>query len=368
MKNILHVIQGGRGGTLDYLTMILENLDNKLYKCKVVCHGEIYDELCKKGFDCIYLEMDRKINLIKDLDCCIKLKNIIYKNNVDLLYLHSSKAGALGRIVNILTKKYCVYNPHGWSFNIDTNRLKKNIFGMIEFILSYHVDKIVVISKSEYKSALKYFIKKEKMVVINNSIDTKKYLIKSNEEILKLKTKYKIPKDKFIIGMCCRFVDQKDPIKFLEVAKEICRKRNDVFFVLVGEGELRDVIESYIMQNNLFDNIILTGWINDTEEIISIFDIGLLTSRWEGFGLVLLEYMILGKPIIAANIDAIPTIVKNGQCGYIVNQKDTNQYCECIKDIMENKEIYDKFKSNGIERVKIKFDVDRLIKEHMEII
>ncbi len=62
-----------------------------------------------------------------------------------------------------------------------------------------------------------------------------------------------------------------------------------------------------------FESLHITGWVNNSISYIELFDVACLLSRWEGFGLALPEYMMVGKPIIATNIDAIPNLISNGK-------------------------------------------------------
>ena len=83
----------------------------------------------------------------------------------------------------------------------------------------------------------------------------------------------------------------------------------------VGSGELEEEVKQYAKQSDLLDKIIITGWVNDVEKYIPAFDIAVLPSKWEGFGLAIVEYMVCNKPIIASNVGGITDIIiseKNG--------------------------------------------------------
>lgn len=91
---------------------------------------------------------------------------------------------------------------------------------------------------------------------------------------------------------------------------------------MVGDGELRDQVEEMIHKFDLGSSFLITGWVDNPTAYMKIMDVGMLLSRWEGFGLVLPEYMACGVPIIATNVDAIPNIVKNGKNGMLVDKDD----------------------------------------------
>ncbi|WP_405315472.1 glycosyltransferase family 4 protein [Lactobacillus helveticus] len=80
-------------------------------------------------------------------------------------------------------------------------------------------------------------------------------------------------------------------------------------------------------------SFLITGWVDNPTAYMKVMDVGCLLSRWEGFGLVLPEYMACGVPIVATNVDAIPNIVDNGKNGLLVDQDDYKAVSEMIKKV-----------------------------------
>ena len=128
---IVHIAQSA-GGVEEYLYLLLANMDHNRYD-NILILSEDYKsykdklkKLCKKIY---FVPMQREINLKKDLYAIKEIKKILKKQNYDLLYMHSSKAGALGRLATIFKfKKKIIYNAHGWYFNAKISKSKKIIF------------------------------------------------------------------------------------------------------------------------------------------------------------------------------------------------------------------------------------------------
>ena len=80
--------------------------------------------------------------------------------------------------------------------------------------------------------------------------------------------------------------------------------------------------EKMIHENGLDNSFFITGWVDSPAAYMKFMDVGTLLSRWEGFGLVLPEYMACGVPIVATDVDAIPCIVIDNKNGYLVNKDD----------------------------------------------
>ncbi len=361
-SEILHIIQGGKGGTLEYLKLFLKFIDKSKYNCTIICHGEIHEELSKLGYKTFNIEMERSISPIKDLISFIKINKYIRNNKVDLIHAHSSKAGALARFAAKFNKIVCVYNPHGWAFNIKTSDLKRKLYEIFERSLSNFCNKIVMISESEYKSAIEENIcNKEKLIIINNGIDISKYNTKID---YKFRRQLGFKDNEVLIGMCARLTEQKSPSTFIKIAKMVTDKYDKCKFIIIGDGELREKVENEIKLLKLEKEVLITGWTKNPEKYINIIDIGVLTSKWEGFGLVLAEYMACGKPIVASSIQGIKNVVRDGIDGLLCSPNDEKEFVECIVKLINNKELYEEMNKNEVLRVNESFDFKRVAKEH----
>lgn len=363
---ILHVAQAA-GGVDRYLRSLLKYIDKDKFENILVCSQD-YKESDYAGIVDSFeqVKMGREISLKDDLSATIEIRKLIKKYKPDIVYAHSSKAGVLGRFANIGFKNKCIYNPHGWSFNMDCSEKKKNLYITIERISSIFCDQIVCISNAEYHSALQHKIcKADKLQVIFNGIDIDQY--RQNRIKRLTKQDMGIPDDSFVIGMVGRISNQKAPDIFIKGAKLIKKEIPNSYFVIVGDGDMREKIEEYARLNYLFDSLYITGWVENPMEYIKVFDVASLLSRWEGFGLVLPEYMLAQKPIIATNIDAIPDIIKNHRNGLLIDCNDYIQFKEKVVSLYKNKELCNQLVKNALEDVYVRFDVKRVAREHEDL-
>lgn len=351
-KKILHICQASIGGTVEYLKLFLENIDKKKYENILICpsYGEM-KKILNSRVDKLYIvEMNREINLKNDFKDILELRKIIKKEKPDIIYLHSSKAGALGRIATFGLKQKIIYNPHGWAFTIDCSKKKKRIYSIIERLLYPLTDVIINISKDEYDQAIKYKIPTRKMIIIENGIDINKF--KNNRKI-----KFK---DKVVLGFVGRLSEQKNPLYLINLAKELKYKIPNCLFYIVGDGELKKKLEEEIIENKLEKYFYLAGWCQNVEKEIRNFDISLMISKWEGFGLVVCEYMAAKKPVVAFPVGGVKNIIENNINGVL----STDNFVESIVKVYENTEFREKIIYEAFERVKFKNSINRLIKEH----
>lgn len=111
-----------------------------------------------------------------DLKAIKAVRKLIRKYNPDIVYAHSSKAGAIARVADIGLKNHCVYNPHGWAFNMRCSARKKAMYTAIERVAAPFCDKIICISDAEKRSALdRRICREDKLQVIFNGVDIEAY-------------------------------------------------------------------------------------------------------------------------------------------------------------------------------------------------
>ncbi|PRR85662.1 glycosyltransferase family 4 protein [Clostridium luticellarii] len=365
---ILHIAQSN-GGVLEYLKMLIKYMDTEKFEFYLLASKEYEEE--RKNFEEIGCKLDtivmvREISPNLDLKSIIAIRRYIKKVNPDIIHLHSSKAGALGRIASMFLSIPVVYNAHGWAFDMDVSNKKKLIYAYVEKMLANFTDVIVNISDHEKSNQLKYNIKPKKYTeVIYNGIDLRRYKIKYN--IKKIKSELNIPFNAFVVGMVGRISAQKSPESFIQIANSLKKKLDCCYFILVGGGELRDKVEQLICKYGLRNNLLITGWTDEVPKYISLFDVGILTSKWEGFGLVLAEYMASKKPVVAFNSGGIHDVVKNNYNGLLINYGDIDGFCDAIIKIKTNNKLKDKLVNNGYKSANEKFNAERVAREHEKL-
>lgn len=358
---ILHVAQSA-GGVDRYLRMLLKYLDKDFFENIVVLSQDFREDDYKGlAIEYVTVKMQRAIGK-EDKKSIIEVRKQIKKYQPDIVYAHSSKAGAISRIANIGLKSRCVYNPHGWAFNMNVSANKQRTYMIIEKLLAMYCDKIVCISESERESALKDQIcKADKLELIYNGIDIEAYESSANQSIKR--ADIGIPEDAFVVGMVGRISEQKAPDIFIRAAKKIKINLPTAYFVIVGSGEMEPEIRKYARDNGLADSLHITGWVENSINYIELFDVACLLSRWEGFGLVLPEYMMAGKPIVASNVDAIPNILQNEYNGILVDVENIDETCSAIMRLHDDEKLRNELVRNGKEELR-RFDVKRVCREH----
>ena len=268
---------------------------------------EIVPENIQKEFagkiTLIELEMEREFNPVKDLKATFQLRKLFLEIQPDIIHLHSSKAGVIGRWAKFLTfrKTNVFYTPHGYAFlRQDISVSKRKFYKFVEkYTQKIFGGTTIACGDTEYEIAKGF----GKSVLVRNGIDfkaiEKKYVFIKNE--------------KLTFGIVGRITAQKNPKLFNEIAK----RYPEFNFIWIGDGELRHEITA--------QNIQISGWFYDMNEVyswINKMDVFLQTSLWEGLPLAVLEAMALRKPVVAKNVIGNKDIVQNGKNGFLFDSID----------------------------------------------
>lgn len=323
---IIHVMECFAGGTFNFLVDLTNELSNEEH---IVIYGTNRENTPKNFRDLFnenvkFIEWktaQREMNSLKDIKALWELYTILKKiNDIDIIHLHSSKAGFLGRIVSFLLGKSnkTIYTPHAISFlRLDVSPKKRKIFIWMEKFASFFGGKIVACSQSEKEAIEEQGIKN--VTFINNGIKPLEIEKKVNTS------------DKITIISVGRLSIQKNPKLFNDIALEFNDNPN-VQFIWCGDGELKSELTS--------PNIKCTGWIErkELENYLANADVYLSTSLWEGLPLSVLEAMSIGLPVVLSDCVGNRDLVDNN--GFLY--KDKKEATNNINELIENKELINK--------------------------
>lgn len=205
-------------------------------------------------------------------------------------------------------------------------------------------DAVAVISEVVSKNLSELFGITENVVKISNSVDSSK---------IKLLSREKVPlPDKMLFTTLGRLDYNKNQIMLLKAAKEVKKQGKDFMVYILGEGEDRPKLESYIKYNHLDENVKILGFIENPYPYIKNSIATVLTSLSEGFSLALAESVILNTPFISTDVGIARELVEKYDCGDIIDY-DEKELASCIIKYMDKydgyRDIFDMDKEYDIE-------------------
>lgn len=361
---VVHVAEAA-GGVERYLYALLKNSDSQKIENYLIVSQHYEMGKFKKYVSGEYqLQMNHAANLKNDKVTIKQIKKIVKQIKPDIVYAHSTKAGALTRIALLGCGIPVIYNPHGWAFNMAQSRKKELAYRLIEKVQIPFTKQIICISEAEMQSAVqKHICSKDKIEIITNGIDFD--LLDKVQPVTR--RDLGIPKDAFVVGQIGRLSEQKSPDVFVQMAEKIKKTIPNSFFVMVGNGKLEGKVRQLIKAKGLEDSFLITGWVDNPTGYLNCFDVATLLSRWEGFGLALVEYMYCGVPLVSTKVDAIPYVVDDGVDGLLVEPNKPNEAAQAVIRIYEDSDLADKLVNNGLIIAKEKYDIRRVVKQTQQL-
>ncbi|RAV29409.1 glycosyltransferase [Sinomicrobium soli] len=342
---VVHIVEALGGGVYSYLKDLGEYFRNHssgrienylIYSAnrKETDSQKIRSEF-STHFELIEVSMVREISFFKDVHALYSLVRLLKKIDPDIIHLHSSKAGALGRIANAFTSKKRVvyYSPHGYSFvRTDISKSKRKLFWLIEKCMTLFFGGTTIAcgdTEQEYARQI------GPAILIRNGIDIKT-IIKKNKE----------KNRPYTIGTIGRICPQKHP----ELFNCIALKFPEIQFIWIGDGDQRSLLNS--------PNISITGWLprETALDLVNDFHIYIQTSLWEGLPYTIIEAMALEKPVIATNVIGNKDAVEDGFSGYLCS--DISEFEKAITTIRETPSLEQRMGSRSRLRAEKLFNKD----------
>lgn len=370
MKKILHIITLSQwGGAQRVCFDLVTNLPKDKFLVEVACGpgGILVEKLKKKGIKIYEISSFRRdFSPLNDFKTLFSLYRLIKKNKYDIVHCHSTKAGFLGRMAAKLAGvKKIYFTVHGWGFyNIKEYGWAQWFLIFLEKLCAKFSTKIICVSEKVKEDGLKREIAQEsKFLVIKNGIS-----FKVKEEREKMRKRLNIKEDEVVVGMVGRLAYQKDPLLFLKVAIEVQKEFPQTKFILIGGGPLYQDCQNFIKENNL-NNILLLGEKKpgETRELLLAFDIFVLTSKFEGLPITIIEAMFAKLPIVASDVGGVRELVKNGENGFLIEPENIEDFKEKISYLIKNPSKRKEMGKENFNVAKENFNLEKMIRNYSQL-
>ena len=297
--------------------------------------------------DLIPVAMQREVSASEDYKSLKKLQKAIKNIKPDVIHLHSSKAGVLGRIAaRSYPQAKVYYTPNGYSFlREDISSKKQKFFKFIEkYIAKIYGGTTIACGDTEYEYAKLL----GKAVMVRNGIDLSELDHIKVEPSLKLNS----------IVTLGRISAQKNPKLFNAIAL----KFPEIQFIWIGDGELKQELTAR--------NIEITGWLDrqDALNLLAKHDVYMQTSLWEGLPFTIIEAMALQKPILATDVIGNKDAVSHEVNGFLC--QSTNDFEKAINQLKSEPQLLKTFGQHSQKLAHEKFDrnknFEKLVKNYIK--
>ena len=170
----------------------------------------------------------------------------------------------------------------------------------------------------------------------------------------------------YVIGMVASFAANKDYKTYYNAAQLILDRRNDITFLAIGKKTDSEASKNLIPEKYK-SHFRLLGKISDIESFVGSMDICVLSTFTEGISNSILEYMALGKPVIASLGGGTNEIVEDSKTGFLISPLNPEELAEKIEILLNDPALGKEFGRAGQERIKSKFSIDHMVKEYLSV-
>jgi glycosyltransferase involved in cell wall biosynthesis len=292
-----------------------------------------------------------------------QMYKVIRRVKPHIVHTHLFKSDFHGRVAARLAGVPVVFSTlhscNDWAIN--------PFYGLGYGLTTIFADKIIAVADEVRDYAIKYSrISPERIVTIQNAVRIEKFEFMDRLGI-KIREEFGISSSTLLVGIVGRLEEPKDHENFLKAASKIYRKNKDVRFLVVGSGSLRERLESLTNDLGLSKAVIFTGLRRDVPAVMSALDLFVLSSRYEGLPVVVLEAMAAKKPIVATRVSGVPGVVEDGNTGILVNPGDPGALAKACLYLLERPELRIQMGNAGYERVKRNYSMDAFIEKSIDL-
>jgi glycosyltransferase involved in cell wall biosynthesis len=337
MKTVAYVIRPAEGGMLRHLIDLIRNLDRNIYSPVVLSPpgNELTIPLRSVGAEIIEIDMAGNPDLARDMGSVKRIATALTALSPDIVHAHSSKAGLLTHLavkrsrVNAKT----VFSVHNYPSYMNQDSLRRTVSSMAMRGVLEGAAAVIAVS-GDIK---KYLVESEnaeagKIDVIYNGIDIESFAgYAKKTQGMALRERLGIAKKAPVIGAAGRFVPAKGFDVLLNAVPALAGKMPGLKVVIAGSGPLEQKLKQQAASLGVLQTVLFTGRVEDLRPYYAMSDVFVVPSRSEPFGLIVLEVMALGRPLVATRAGGIPEIVNNRETGLLVTPEDIGQLALAIK-------------------------------------
>lgn len=375
MKKVVHIVDNlCVGGRENLVIDICNNLDKEKYKVYVISLSNDNNEAADRlNSDVTFIvlpiglntRMNRIVFLISFLSVKYKLVQLIKSIQPEIVHTHSfvHRLLVVASALHGFIKKISFFHTvHTSGMYFEKSGIINSVKLSIEkYALSLYRPSLIAISEIVQDNNILFYKKYIKNTVyIPNGInldvfDRKKYNI--NRDV------YKANDNDIIISYVSRVSEGKNHLTLLKSMILLISKMKNVKLYLAGDGELRSELQTFTNNNGLQKNVVFLGSINNVPELLSITDIGVFPSEYEGFGLSLIEMMAMELPVVVSDNEIFKKFINHEENGLIFSMYDHVALFDNILRLIKDEKLSNSLKNNG-KKFSEQFSIKKMISEY----
>ena len=388
---VAHIItQLEVGGAQRNTLYTIANLNREQYEPFLICGlGGILTLETKQGNWPTYFVqyLARPVHPLKDTLAFIELYRRLREIKPHIVHTHSSKAGILGRLAAYFAGvPVIIHTFHGFGFTPKQKPFVRRFFIKLEKTCARLSTHLIFVSEANRSEAKQLGIGRNvpnslirSGIQMNPGLTSDPASLQDYErrqvsrpggirrkEPVRIRKKFEIPEDAWVVAYVGNFKPQKNPMDLARTAAIVLQKNPEIHFILVGDGELRPSVTSWVQERQIQNRVHFLKWKlrrNDVERIFTDSNCFLLTSLWEGLPRSLVEAFAACKPAVAYGVDGVRDILQNEINGFQIPPGNVDLAAEKILWLADNKQKAIEMGQNGRRLILKEFDIDTMVRQ-----
>jgi glycosyltransferase involved in cell wall biosynthesis len=357
------------GGPAIHTILLTAGLNNERFESTLVTgvegkyEGNMLDLAAAKGVQPIIIpQLKRNVDPLGGLITLVKLYRLMRHERPHIVHTHTATAGLLGRLAARLAGVPVILHTfHGHVLRGYFGPIPSKALVWMERILARLSHRIVTVSEGQRRELAGYGIAPlEKITVVPLGFELED-LLACESHRGGLRRELGLTYGDKLVGIIARLVPIKNHRLFLQAAQVVAEAVPQARFLVVGDGELREELETYARDLGLDGKALFTGWLRDLPRLYADLDVVALTSINEGTPVSLIEGMAAAVPVVATAVGGVPDVVVDGETGYLVQEGDVKGMAEAIIELLREPERARQMGQQGRETVYPRFASHTLI-------
>ncbi len=256
------------------------------------------------------------------------IEQLAREGQYDILHLHGYSSANFGRIAARRLGIPSVMHEHA------VLKVLPHQF-VIDWLLRHKTDVAVAVSRAVKEFLMKgRSVPEHKIRVIWNGVPLQAFQNIDAEKVQAFRERLNLPEDATVIGTVTRLREEKGNRYFIEAAAQLRSKFPQVYYVLIGDGPLRQELEALSRQLGVDDRVVFAGFVAEVPPALAALDIVTMPSLREGFGLALAEAMAAGKPVVASNVGGLAELAEHEKTALLVPPADAGALAGALERLL----------------------------------
>lgn len=365
--HIIHILHSGAiGGGSRMVYGLASHFNTPPWQSTVIVSpdGPLGPDLRAAGVGVIELDLT---TISKSMRATFRMTKLLSTLPLDIVHLHGQFAGFFGGMAARLAQaRRVIYTAHFPSFMTDWDLYRRVRNDIAERVTCRCADQLVCVSSIDREEYIRRrLVSGNRTVTIHNGVDLSQF--EREFDTATLRQRLGLSPDVAIVGYVGRLADQKGVEYLMRATPTVLAQAPNTHVLIVGDGPLRPQLEAVARQLGLTNHVTFTGVRRDIEALMAITQMVVVPSLFEPFGIVALEAMAAGKPVVASGVDGLTKLVVHGWTGFLVPPADTSMLANAIITLLTQAELRSTMGQAGRARAREHFSLAKMYQSYEQV-